>query len=127
MDFEKIRSDFPLLSRFTYLDTASSGAISRQVHKSIVDFIDKWLYEGEDWDRVIKDVVEARRIFSSMVGAKGDEVALVPNTSTGLIAAVSSVKWRDESNIVLAEHNFPTNFNVFSSAVRNGLVKEVRV
>ncbi|MEM1583416.1 MAG: aminotransferase class V-fold PLP-dependent enzyme [Nitrososphaerota archaeon] len=127
MDFEKIRSDFPLLSRFTYLDTASSGAISRQVHKSIVDFIDKWLYEGEDWDRVIKDVVEARRIFSSMVGVKGDEVALVPNTSTGLIAAVSSVKWRNESNIVLAEHNFPTNFNVFSSAVRNGLVKEVRV
>jgi len=127
MDFEKIRSDFPLLSRFTYLDTASSGAISRQVHKSIVDFIDKWLYEGEDWDRVIKDVVEARRIFSSMVGVKGDEVALVPNTSTGLIAAVSSVKWRNESNIVLAEHNFPTNFNVFSAAVRNGLVKEVRV
>lgn len=127
MDFEKIRFDFPLLSHCTYLDTASSGAISRQVHKSIVDFIDKWLYEGEDWDRVIKDVIDVRRIFSSIVGIREDEVALIPNTSTGLVAVASSIKWRNQSNIVLAEHNFPTNFNVFSSLVRNELVKEIRV
>lgn len=127
MDFEKIRLEFPILSRYTYLDTASSGAISRQVHKAIVDFIDKWLYDGEDWDKVIKDAIEARRMFSSMVGARDDEIALIPNTSTGLVAAASSIKWRKESNIVLAEHNFPTNFNVFSSLVRNGLIKEIKV
>lgn len=127
MDFEKLRSDFPLLSRYTYLDTASSGAMSRQVHRAIVEFIDKWLYEGEDWDRVIKEVIEARRLFSSMVKVKDDELALLPNTSTGLIAAASSIEWRKESNIVIAEHNFPTNFNVFSSLIRNRVVREIKV
>ena len=127
MDFERLRSDFPLLSRYTYLDTASSGVMSKQVHRAIVEFIDKWLYEGEDWDKVIKDVIEARRLFSSMVGVKEDEVALIPNTSTGLIAAASSIKWRRESNIVIAEHNFPTNFNVFSSLLRNKIIREIKV
>jgi len=127
MDFERLRSDFPLLSRYTYLDTASSGAMSKQVHRAIVEFIDKWMYDGEDWDRVIKDVIEARRLFSSMVGVKEDEVALIPNTSTGLIAAASSMKWRRESNIVIAEHNFPANFNVFSSLLRNKMIREIKV
>jgi selenocysteine lyase/cysteine desulfurase len=127
MDFEKLRSDFPLLSRYTYLDTASSGAMSKQVHRAIVEFIDKWLYEGEDWNRVIKDVIDARRLFSSMVGVKEDEVALIPNTSTGLIAAASSIKWKRGSNIVIAEHNFPTNFNVFSSLLRNRMIREIKV
>jgi selenocysteine lyase/cysteine desulfurase len=127
MDFERLRSDFPLLSRYTYLDTASSGAMSEQVHRATVEFIDRWLYEGEDWDRVIKDVIEARRLFSSIVGVKEDEVALVPNASTGLIAAASSIKWRRESNIVVAEHNFPTNFNVFSSLLRNKIIREIKV
>ncbi|MDW7986451.1 MAG: aminotransferase class V-fold PLP-dependent enzyme [Nitrososphaerota archaeon] len=127
MDYDSIRNDFPLLSKYTYLDTASSGAISKPVHKAIVEFIDSWLEDGEDWDRVIRDVLESRKLFSKMVNVYDDEVAIVPNTSTGLIAIVTSIEWRSNSNAVLAEHNFPTNFNVFSSLIRNGLLKEVRI
>lgn len=127
MDYDSIRNDFPLLSKYTYLDTASSGAISKPVHKAIVEFIDSWLEDGEDWDRVIRDVLESRKLFSKMVNVYDDEVAVVPNTSTGLIAIVTSIEWRSNSNVVLAEHNFPTNFNIFSSLIRNGLLKEVRI
>lgn len=126
-NYDEIRHSFPLLSRYTYLDTASSGAMPKDVYKAVVDFIGKWFYDGEDWDTVIKSVIDARKLFSSMIKVKEDEVALIPNTSTGLIAAVSSIDWRKESNVVIAEHNFPTNFNVFSSLLRNGLIKEVRI
>ncbi|MCX8192904.1 MAG: aminotransferase class V-fold PLP-dependent enzyme [Nitrososphaeria archaeon] len=127
MDYDSIRNDFPLLSKYTYLDTASSGAISKPVHKAIVEFIDRWLEDCEDWDRVIRDVLESRKLFSKMVNVYDDEVAVVPNTSTGLIAIVTSIEWRSNSNVVLAGHNFPTNFNIFSSLIRNGLLKEVRI
>ncbi len=101
--------------------------MSKDVYKAVVDFIEKWLYDGEDWDTVIKSVIQARKLFSSMIKVREDEVALIPNTSTGLIAVASSIDWRKESNIVVAEHNFPTNFNVFSSLLRNGLIKEIRI
>ncbi|MEN2974459.1 MAG: aminotransferase class V-fold PLP-dependent enzyme [Candidatus Caldarchaeales archaeon] len=127
MNYDEIRKDFPLLSRYTYLDTASSGAISKHVHMVVEEFLNSWLMDGEDWERVIKDVLESRKLFADMIGVKDDEIAVIPNTSTGLIAIASSIQWRNDSNIVLAEHNFPTNFNVFSSTLRNRLVDEIRV
>lgn len=127
MDYWRIRSDFPLLSRYTYLDTASSGAISEQTYRAMMEFVEGWLKDGENWERVIRDVVEARRLFAEMVGIGEDEVALVPNASTGLVAVASSIKLKEDSNIVAAEHNFPTNLNIWASMRRSGMIKEVRI
>lgn len=122
-----MRSDFPLLSKVTYLDTASSGALSRQTHRAVSDFMNRWLEDGEDWDLVLRSVVDARRLFAEMIGVHEREVALVPNASTGLVALASSLKLNGEGNVVAANHNFPTNLNLWASLRRSGAVRDVRL
>lgn len=48
--FEKIRDEFPLVKKYVYLDTATTGVFSTRSRNAMVDFIEKRYSEGMDID-----------------------------------------------------------------------------
>ncbi|BAN90571.1 aminotransferase class V-fold PLP-dependent enzyme [Aeropyrum camini] len=123
----EVRSRIPIFSRKIYLDTAGAGPLTLDVKEAVEGFLDLWNREGEPWGEALEDIVEARRLFASMVGAKLEEVAAVPGVSYGLNAFLSSLKLPRESNVVVSETNFPTGVYTFHAMARRGLIREVRI
>ena len=83
--WDEIRRDFPALSRYTYLDTAATGPTPRAVRQAIDDFY-RQVEEGgmREWDAWITRREQIRASVAELVGGHADEIAFVPNTSTGM-------------------------------------------
>ncbi|MEZ4971400.1 MAG: aminotransferase class V-fold PLP-dependent enzyme [Flavobacteriaceae bacterium] len=104
---QKIIKQFPILSQYTYVDTASSGLL----YDSLLD----WRQE-HDLDFLIggsKMKMKSLQLFSetkntigNFFGCKMDNVALVPNFSIGLNLLLEGMGGK--RNVLLLEGDFPS-------------------
>lgn len=124
---DSARSKIGILRKYVYLDNASSGPLPDPVVNAIRSFTDKWASEGEPWEDGVEAWLECKKLFSQLVKASPDEVALLPGVTYGLSVILSSLKLRENSNIVVSSLNFPTSILIARSMVARGLVREVRV
>ncbi|GBF08700.1 putative aminotransferase [Aeropyrum pernix] len=122
-----VRERIPIFSRKVYLDTAGAGPLTLDVKDAVEGFLELWNSEGEPWGEALEDILESRRLFAQMVGAKVEEVAAVPGVTYGLNAFLSSLKLPPSSNVVVSETNFPTGVYTFHAMARRGLIREVRI
>lgn len=108
MDWEATRADFPTLSRTTYLNTCSLGALSRQGREAVLRFLDLWEEHGASaWYRIwLGEVQATREKFARLIGAGADEVAILPNVSSALAVLASTTP--STGNVVSAAMDFPT-------------------
>jgi len=127
MNVEEIREQLPLLAKSVYLDNAGAGPPPRSVTESMQSFLDEWSSYGERWDRWLLEIVKARELFAKLIGARREEVACVPNVSSGLAAVASALRLEPGQNVVVSELNFPTNIYIWHSMRQRGLISEVRV
>jgi selenocysteine lyase/cysteine desulfurase len=120
------RESFPVLSEKVYLDNAGAGIPPVSVTEAMLNFVREWSEEGEKWEKWLKEIIEVRSKFASLIGASSSEVALVPSVSYGLASLASSI---DLSNrkVITSEFNFPTNILLWQRMKERGLVKEVKV
>ncbi len=91
------------------------------------EFVADWSKHGEQWEEWLMDVLECRRLFARLVGAKGTEVGVVPSLSDGLAALASSVDFSRRRKVITSSLNFPTNVVLWQRMRESGLVKEVRI
>lgn len=127
MNIQEVRNQIPLLAKTTYLDSAGAGPPPVSVHESMRSFLDEWSSYGEKWDEWLLEIAKARELFARLVGARTNEVACVPNVSSGLAAVATALPNGPGQNVVVSELNFPTNVYIWHSMKRRGLIADVRV
>jgi cysteine desulfurase/selenocysteine lyase len=127
MDIQEVRKQIPLLAKTVYLDSAGAGPPPRTVSESMRSFLDEWSEYGERWDAWLLEIVKARELFAQLIGARTDEIACIPNVSSGLAAVASALHTGPRKNIVVSELNFPTNVYIWHSMKQRDLFREVRV
>jgi selenocysteine lyase/cysteine desulfurase len=83
--WKELRADFPALERHVYLNAAAASPTPRPV-RAAVERYQRELEEDGDahWDEWLERVEEIRARAAAFVGAEPDEIAFVPNTSTGM-------------------------------------------
>lgn len=64
---------------------------------------------GEKWPTWALSNGRSRKNAAAILGCSADEIALVHNTTHGLLVVAHSVRWRPGDNVVYAEHEFPAN------------------
>lgn len=108
MDWSALRAEFPTLSRKTYLNTCSLGALSKDGRAAVNRFLDLWEEHGASaWYKLwLGEVQATREKFARLIGAGVDEVAILPNVSSAL--AVLGSTDRPGGNVVSAAMDFPT-------------------
>lgn len=124
---EADRGQFPGLAGRVYLDNAGAGMPPRRVTDAMKEMIEEWSRNGEDPVGWLEDVLRLRDEFGRLIGAGRDEVGVVPNVSTGLVALASSIDFRKRRKVVTSGLNFPTNVLLWQRMMASGLVKEVEV
>jgi cysteine desulfurase / selenocysteine lyase len=93
-----------------YLDHAGIGPLREAVRQPMRAALDEVLAHG---------VAEIRRLFPAREAARTtaarllrcdpDEIALLPNTSTGLHLVADGIEWRSGDEIVVFDRDFPAN------------------
>ncbi len=121
-DWRALRTEFPALAHWTFLDTATFGQLPRRAVEAVVrhfahrdelacsDFLD-WF---DDADRL-------RAMIGRLIGAGADDIAFVPNAATALALLVEKIPWRAGDRVVTLRDEFPNNLYRAAVLARRGV------
>ena len=111
MNVADIRGLFPGLKDTIYLNTATMVVGCTPARAAYERAIDRWAAGRFDWVEAEQAGEDARALFAQIVGARPEEVAIVPAVSSaaGIVAANMPPAKRGE-NIVVAENEFSSNY-----------------
>lgn len=121
------RSEFPALERWTYMDVAGRGVLSRQVRAALDAHLDdRMLHGATSKERLFALVERARGRFAQLIGATPDEITYTKNISEGLNMIATAVHWHRGDNVILCpELEHPNNVYAWLNLQRYGV--EVRM
>jgi selenocysteine lyase/cysteine desulfurase len=104
--WDEARLDFPGLRGKAYLAAAAASPIPRPVREAVERFY-RELEEGGDrhWDEWLDRREQMRSTVAGLVGAEAEEIAFVPNTSTGINLVVDLLG--EDGAVLSDELEFP--------------------
>lgn len=104
------REEFQILTRKTYLNSCSLGALSRRSMQGLAEFQEQWNDLGASawYNTWIPLLTDLRASYGRVVGAGEGEVALSPNVSTALTMVASCIDYSQRHKVVVADIDFPT-------------------
>jgi selenocysteine lyase/cysteine desulfurase len=104
--WHELRRDFPGLGPRAYLNAAATGLTPRCVREAVDHFYREQEEGGErHWDAWLERRERVRASVARFVGAEPDEIAFVPNTSTGINLIADLVE--QDGPVLAGEHEFP--------------------
>ncbi len=105
-----MKGDFLFPPGQVYLNFASTGLLSRRtlqaVHQHLLRTSEIGEVPKEEWEAQLGSV---RKMLATLISADEDEIALTPNTTTGLHIALTSIPWEEGDNLILPRSSFPSN------------------
>lgn len=113
------RALFPDLRARIYANHASLTPPSTAVREAVRATLDGYATQGMAWYKEETDRRERlRAALARMIGARDEDLALVANTSAGVLAVSLCLPWRRGDRIVVFEGEFPTNVTPWQQAAR---------
>lgn len=110
--FERIRKEqFPLAEKCAYLDTATTGVISRRSRDAMVDFIENRYLEGMDIEAFSKNWTFAdalRSTVAKVINADREEIFFSASGSDMLNIFSNGIELKENANIVTSGLSFPS-------------------
>lgn len=108
---DEIRSLFPALAKYTYLNSAAVSPIpTTSIDAVNAQLADVSLNGSNNYPEWVATKNRARALAAEMLGVKAEQIAFMRNTSDGFAAVANGLEWLPGDNIVSYEHEFPANF-----------------
>jgi selenocysteine lyase/cysteine desulfurase len=117
---DTFRTRFPMLERTTHLATCSLGARSLDLDQALTGMLDAMAGHGAPWRQFEGQLDEARARFAALIGARPDQVAVVPNVSVGAYQVASTMAWDRRPEVVTTSAEFPSVAHVWLAQRRRG-------
>jgi cysteine desulfurase/selenocysteine lyase len=119
------RANYPALERWTYMDLAGRGVLSKSVRAAIDAQLDERMMNGGDKEKFFALIERARGKFAQLINAAPDEIAYTKNISDGLNMIATGLRYQPGDNVIVcAELEHPNNVYPWLNLRRDGL--EVR-
>lgn len=104
MDIMKIREKFPVTTSKVFLNHSAYSPLPQPV----VDVMKNYNEELSHFEIDESEYSLGQQSFANLIGAEEDEIALVPNTSTGLNIVAGMLDYPSGSNVVTTDMEFPS-------------------
>ena len=115
----------PVAQNWSYFDHAAVAPIPQPAYDQIGIWAKEAAEDGDavwlDWNRRHEN---CRKSAAKLINAENAEIALVPNTTFGINLVADGLDWKSGDNVVLPEHEFPSNLYPWMSLESRGV--EVR-
>ncbi len=130
MNIKRLRKEFPITKKYTFLDHACIGPLSRRAVEGMRTFVeDMHKNGGVHEDRWVEEVEKARGLAACLLGCQQEEVAFTKNTSEGISFVANGLEWEQGDNVVITNVEFPANvypwMNLKEKGVEVRFVQEV--
>ena len=113
------RALFPDLEVDVYLNHASVSPPSLPVRVAVQQVLDGYARRGMHWySEEMERRERVRGQLARLINADACDLALVPNTSHGVMTVALCLPWRRGDRIVLFKGEFPTNITPWQQAAR---------
>lgn len=107
----EIRSLFPALEQYAYLNSAAVSPLPTTAIDAIRSQLDDVSRHGSlHYPKWVATKDQCRALVAEMLHVRGDQVAFVRNTSDGFASIANGLKWAAGDNIVSFDGEFPANF-----------------
>lgn len=107
----EIRSLFPALENYAYLNSAAVSPIPttaiEAINVQLRDVASHGALHYQDW---VNTKERSRALVGEMLHVRADQVAFVRNTSDGVASIANGLNWSSDDNIVSFAGEFPANF-----------------
>jgi cysteine desulfurase / selenocysteine lyase len=119
----------PIAQRVAYFDHAAVAPLPTPTR----EFMRKWLDEATEvgdpvWPAWARRLEEVRATAAAIIGAGPAEIALVPNTTSGISLVAEGYPWTSGDNVVTLANEFPSNqYPWMNLAARGVAVRRVSV
>jgi len=107
-DWVKIRKDFPITKKYSYLNNAAISPIPIPVYREACRFYKNLLdHGGKIWENYIKVSEEARKRYAEFIGSNDSEIAFTHSTSEGM--NIISHMLSNRGIVILNDLEFPAS------------------
>jgi cysteine desulfurase / selenocysteine lyase len=110
MNLDELRSEFPVTQEWIYLNHAAVAPLCRPAAKAMRRIVRDVEHGGiahiSEWSSLY---AKTRRSAANLLGCRADEIALLKNTTEGIITVANGIRWRRGDNAILAAGQFPAN------------------
>src|ERR1041385_2254907 len=108
IDWEKIRSEFPVTQNSVYLNSAAAGPLSRSTMAAASSYYEQMMNDGDvHWDQWLEQREEVRRKVAAFINAEPDEIGLTTNTSSGMNVIIDALETHGE--VISCDLEFPVS------------------
>lgn len=124
---QQLREQMPVAKTLAYFDHAAVAPLPSVAAQAITSWLEEATNQGDlYWPKWAKRVEIIRRNAAKLIGASAEEIALTPNTSTGINFVAEGFPWKEGENIVTFANEFPSNLypwmNLHSRGVNTRVV-----
>jgi len=110
-DWQQIRAEFPSLSEWTYLNTATFGQMPRRAAEAVArHFARRDALACSDFIRWFDDADRIRGRIAQFIHCRPEDVAFIQNASAGLSLLLGGLAWKAGDQIVTLEDEFPNHY-----------------
>lgn len=108
-DWNKLRSDFPITKKYTYLANAAVAPIPEVVSNEVLKFYRDAMNHGHlQWDKWESKMEQTRDLYASFIGADSrEEIAFTHSTSEGMNIIASMLS--NKGAVITNELEFPSS------------------
>jgi len=100
----------PIAQHVAYFDHAAVAPLPAPTKNAIAQWLDQATNEGDVvWGQWAQRLEEVRQTAARLINAQPGEIALVPNTTSGISLVAEGYPWRDGDNVVTLANEFPSN------------------
>jgi selenocysteine lyase/cysteine desulfurase len=127
LSIDRFRQLMPITGKWAYFDHAAVAPLPLPASEAIGQWLAEATAEGDTvWPRWSQRMESLRQTAAAMIHADPTEIALVPNTTTGITLVAEGLPWQAGDNVVTLANEFPSNIypwmNLQSRGVETRLV-----
>ena len=122
MDFSSIRSQFPALAHWTYLNTATYGQMPRAAAEAVSrHFARRAELACTDFLTWFVDMDKIRGLCARLINCQPDDIAFATSASNGLSWLTQGIDWRQGDEILTLDPEFPNQAYQVALEERHGV------
>ena len=108
VDWKAVRREFPSLAGRTFLNTATFGQLPlRSSEAARLHFERRQQTAAMDFLAWFEEMEPLRASLGRLLNATADDIAFIPNASTALALAISSIDWQPGDEMLTLRNEFP--------------------
>lgn len=118
----RFRTQMPVAAKWAYFDHGAVAPLPEPTRGAMAAWLDEAAKEGDvPWQSWSGQVEATRLAAATLVGAAAEEIALVPNTTTGIGLVAEGFPWQPGDNVVTLANEFPSNLYPWLNLASRGV------